>query len=159
MTSTLNRRDFEVSLDLRPPPLMRVFDQEVLGRQIKHVIEPHITYNRVAGMDNFQNVIRFDARDILSDTNEVEFGVINRIYGKRTAPKGEAGCQPQRPVFKPGMLAGNPGRTAARHRHRSAQVRGPGIGNPRTAYLGDQADSTFSTRPSATQSSLDNATW
>jgi LPS-assembly protein len=102
----LNRRDFEVTLDLRPPPLMRVFDQEVLGRQIKHVIEPYITYNRVAGMDNFQNVIRFDARDILSDTNEVEFGLINRIYGKRTLPKGEAGCQPQPPVSKPGTLAG-----------------------------------------------------
>jgi LPS-assembly protein len=85
-----------------------VFDQKVLGRQIKHVIEPHLTYNRVAGMDNFQNVIRFDYRDILSDTNELEFGVINRIYGKRTLPKGEAGCQPQRPVFKPGVLRGAP---------------------------------------------------
>jgi LPS-assembly protein len=105
---TLNRRDFEISLDLRPPALSRVFDQKVLGRQIKHVIEPHLTYNRVAGMDNFQNVIRFDYRDILSDTNELEFGVINRIYGKRTLPKGEAGCQPQRPVFKPGVLRGTP---------------------------------------------------
>jgi LPS-assembly protein len=104
--SALNRRDFEVSLDLRPPPLMRVFDQEVLGRQIKHVIEPHITYKRIAGLDNFQNVIRFDARDILSDTNEVEFGLINRFYGKRTVPKGEAGCQPQLLVSKPGMLPG-----------------------------------------------------
>ena len=102
----LNRRAFEVSLDLRPPPLLRVFDRPVFGRQIKHVIEPYLTYNRVAGVDNFQNVIRFDARDILSDTNEIEFGFINRIYGKRTLPKAEAGCQPQRPAAKPGMLSG-----------------------------------------------------
>ena len=102
----LNRRDVDFSLDFRPPPLMRVFDRPVLGRQIKHVVETYATYNRVAGVDNFQNIIRFDARDILSDTNEVEFGLINRIYGKRSLPRGEVNCQPQRPVFKPGVLGG-----------------------------------------------------
>jgi LPS-assembly protein len=102
----LNRKDLEIRVDLRMPPLMRVFDREVLGRKIKHVIEPHVTYNRVAGLDNFQNVIRFDARDILSDTNEVEFGLINRVYGKRTVTKTEKGCQPQLPASKPGTLPG-----------------------------------------------------
>ena len=106
LTRALNRRDLELTVELRPPPLARVFNREVLGRQIKHVIEPRVTYNRVAGIDNFQNVIRFDARDILSDTNEVEFGLINRVYGKRTGAKQEAGCQPQLPVSKPGVLRG-----------------------------------------------------
>ena len=47
------------------------------------------------------------ARDILSDTNEVEFGMINRIYGKRTAAR-TAGRLPAAasPAPSPGMLAG-----------------------------------------------------
>ncbi len=88
-----NRQDMELSVELRPPALMRVFDRELLGRQLKHVIEPRVTYNRVGGIENFNNIIRFDARDILSDTNEVEFGMINRLYGKRSLPRKEPGCE------------------------------------------------------------------
>jgi LPS-assembly protein len=47
----------------------------------------------VAGVQNFQDLIRFDATDILSNTNEVEYGVVNRIYGKRTLPKAAAPCK------------------------------------------------------------------
>ena len=104
----LNRRDVEVLLDLRPPPLMRVLQQPVLGRQLKHVVETYATYNRVAGVNNFPNIIRFDAFDILSDANKIELGLVNRIYAKRKLPKAEAGCQPQRPIFKPGRLGGTP---------------------------------------------------
>ncbi len=89
----LNRQDVEVSVELRPPALTRVFDRELLGSRLKHVIEPRITYNRVAGVSNFEKVIRFDAADILSDTNEVEFGIVNRLYGKRKLPRADAGCE------------------------------------------------------------------
>lgn len=108
----LNRKAMELSVEMRPPALARIFDREFLGREIKHVIEPRVTYTRVAGVNNFGNIIRFDAADILSDTNEVEFGLVNRIYGRRRLPRVEAGCeaQPSKPVLG-GKLA--PGKALA----------------------------------------------
>jgi LPS-assembly protein len=78
----LNRNALEASLDLRPPSIERVFGREVFGRKLKHVIEPSLTYRYVTGVNNFGNILRFDARDILSNTNELEYGVTQRIYAK-----------------------------------------------------------------------------
>ena len=72
---------------MRPPTLDRVFDREFLGRKWKHVIEPRVTYRFVSGVNNFARILRFDERDILSNTNEVEYGVVNRLYAKRTSAK------------------------------------------------------------------------
>ena len=87
----LNRRAVEASVELRPPAVERIFDRQVLGWQLKHVIEPVFTYNYINGIDNFQNIIRFDQLDILSNTSEFEYDLIQRIYGrrhKRTSPPG-----------------------------------------------------------------------
>ncbi len=81
----VNRRAVETLFEFRPPALARVFERRVFGRTLKHTIEPHATYRYVNGVDNFANIIRFDARDILTDTNEVEYGVISRLYAKRTS--------------------------------------------------------------------------
>ena len=83
VSDPINRRAVESSLELRPPELSRVFGGEFWGRKWKHVIEPHATYRYVTGVDNFNRILRFDSRDILSNTNEVEYGLINRLYAKR----------------------------------------------------------------------------
>ena len=93
-SDTVNRKALEGSVELRPPSLTRVFDRSFAGHQLKHVIEPKATYRYVTGVDNFANILRFDARDILSNTNEVEYGVINRLYSKRTSGEPED-CEPQ----------------------------------------------------------------
>jgi len=85
----LNRRALESSLEIRPPALDRVFDGEALGRKWKHVIEPRVVYRNNKGVDNFVNVLRFDDRDILSNTNEIEYGIVNRLYGKRVSNQPE----------------------------------------------------------------------
>jgi LPS-assembly protein len=41
----------------------------------------------VNGVDNFNKIIRFDANDILSDTNELEYAMINRVYAKGAQPE------------------------------------------------------------------------
>ncbi len=79
----VNRHALEAGFELRPPALARVFDRELFGRKIKHTVEPRVVYHYVAGVDNFLNLIRFDARDILSDTNDIEYAVVQRLYGKR----------------------------------------------------------------------------
>lgn len=85
----INRKALETSLELRPPALARIFDREIRGRKLKHVIEPRLTYNYVTGVDNFASILRFDERDILSNTNEIEYAIVNRIYAKRTTEQAE----------------------------------------------------------------------
>jgi len=85
----VNRKALQGSVEMRLPVLERVLDGEIRGRKWKHVIEPHATYRYVTGVNNFASILRFDARDILSNTNEVEYGVINRLYAKRTSEKPE----------------------------------------------------------------------
>jgi len=91
VSDTINRRSLGASVEVRPPSLDRVFGREFLGRQWKHVIEPRVAYNYVTGVDNFANILRFDGRDILSDTNEVEYSVVNRLYAKRTFEPADCG--------------------------------------------------------------------
>jgi LPS-assembly protein len=85
----INRQALETAVELRPPTLERIFDKEFLGRKWKHVIEPSMKYRFVTGVNNFANVLKFDERDILTDTHEVEYGFVTRLYAKRTSAKPE----------------------------------------------------------------------
>jgi LPS-assembly protein len=42
-----------------------------------------VTYRFVKGVDNFHKIVRIDELDTITDTNEIEFGVTNRIYTRR----------------------------------------------------------------------------
>ncbi|HYL91689.1 MAG TPA: LPS assembly protein LptD [Alphaproteobacteria bacterium] len=85
---TLNRRALETVIELRPPALGKIFGPTFFDRKIKHVIEPRIVYHYTSGEDSLPSVIRFDYRDILSDANDLEFGLTQRLYLKRR----ELGC-------------------------------------------------------------------
>ena len=81
----LNRADFEAEVELRAPVIERTFDSAGVekffhGNDVKHTIEPEVTYRYVAGIDNFLNVLRFDDVDVASDTNELEYGVTQRLF-------------------------------------------------------------------------------
>jgi LPS-assembly protein len=80
-----NRQAVETSVELRPPVLEKVFPKQRWGRKWKHVIEPRIVYDLVAGVNDFANILHFDARDILSDTNEVQYGFVTRLYAKKAS--------------------------------------------------------------------------
>lgn len=99
-----NRKSLDASLEIRPPALSRIFDREFLGRKWKHVIEPRVVYDYVTGVNNFADVLRFDQRDILSNTNEVEYGVVQRLYAKRNSKQQNCG-QPGMPAL---FLGGAP---------------------------------------------------
>jgi LPS-assembly protein len=83
----INRRALDTSVELRPPTLERVFDNKFLGLKLKHVIEPSVVYHDVTGVNGFSRILRFDERDILSNTNEVEYRLINRLYAKKRTPQ------------------------------------------------------------------------
>jgi LPS-assembly protein len=78
------RNDVEVGFDLRPPALERDFDQgwlvHLLGGEVRHVIEPNVSYRYVTGINNFRQILRFDQTDVASNTNELEYGVTQRLF-------------------------------------------------------------------------------
>ena len=74
----------ELELDLRPPALARNFRRSNGSVRFRHVIEPYLIYRRIAGIDNFDQIIRFDYVDAIADTNEFEFGISNRFYTRRS---------------------------------------------------------------------------
>ena len=79
----LNRRSLEASFDLLPPAVSRVFERPWLGRKWKHVIEPRMHYDYVTGINSFSDTVLFDYNDVLTNTNEIEYSVVNRLYAKR----------------------------------------------------------------------------
>ncbi len=89
----VNRRAVETAVEIRPPVLDRIFERPVFNHRLKHVIEPIVTYRYVTGVNNFQQIIRFDARDILTNTNEVEYSITNRLYAKQL--KTSENCLPE----------------------------------------------------------------
>ncbi|MBV8051684.1 MAG: LPS-assembly protein LptD [Acidobacteriaceae bacterium] len=107
-SQAINRRALETSVEVRPPALDRVFDREFLGRKWKHVIEPRVSYNYIRGVDNFADIIHFDARDILTDTNEVEYALVNRLYAKRMATKEKCAAPGMPALFVGGAVPQNP---------------------------------------------------
>ena len=77
----LNRSDFEVSVDLRPPAVERDFTLNRWNRQLRHVIEPEFTYKYVGGIGSqARNVLLVDTTDIATNTNEVGFSLTQRFY-------------------------------------------------------------------------------
>jgi LPS-assembly protein len=93
----INRRALEGTVEVRPPALSRIFAGEFMGRKWKHVIEPRVVYRYVTGVDNFASILRFDERDILTNTNEVEYSLLNRLYAKRRSGQPEDCGKPGMP--------------------------------------------------------------
>ncbi len=86
-TSGLSRSDVQFQFQIRTPVLERTFAPTkftgFLGTALKHTIEAETTYRLTKGIDNFHDVLRFDATDVVADTDEVEYGVTQRLFRKR----------------------------------------------------------------------------
>lgn len=81
----LNRTDIEGSLDIRPPALERDFNFPFWHRQLRHVIEPEITYQYVGGIGaRARNVLLFDTTDIATNTNQVGYSLTQHFYLRPT---------------------------------------------------------------------------
>ena len=79
---SITRNTGEFALELRPPTLERFFDRPGTRRRYKHTIEPLFTYRYVNGVNNFADFVRFDSNATLTDTNEIEYGIMQHLYIK-----------------------------------------------------------------------------
>ena len=93
----LNRNVLLASMEVRPPSVAKIFDRKLFGYVMKHVVEPYAIYSYETGINNFANIIRFDQRDILADSSGVEYGVVNRLYAKKTKSSPECYEHPKYP--------------------------------------------------------------
>jgi LPS-assembly protein len=78
---SLRRTTGELSIDLRPPTLERVWDSA--NGKWKHTIDPEITYNYVRGVNQFDRFIRFDEDETLTDTNEFMYSITQRLFHRK----------------------------------------------------------------------------
>jgi len=68
----------EFTLDLRPPALEHIWDGG--DTKWKHTIEPQIVYSLVNGVNEFGRFIRFDEDETLTDTNELQYSLTQRLF-------------------------------------------------------------------------------
>jgi LPS-assembly protein len=101
-SDSINRADFEAGVDIHPPALERDFTapwlEHLLGGELRHTIEPQVTYRYVTGVNNFRQVLRFDDVDIASNTNEVEYSLTQRLFLRHLHPhpcKGDDALGPE----------------------------------------------------------------
>jgi len=77
------RTSRETMVDFLLPSLERVYKApKIFGAKMKHVIEARATYRFVDGVQDFNKIIRFDSTDLITNTNEVEVSLTNRLYVK-----------------------------------------------------------------------------
>jgi len=84
LSRNLTRGYGEFELDVRPPALAKDFQRGNGTFFFRHVIEPYLIYRKISGVNNFDNIIRFDYNDAIADTNEIEYGVSNRFFTRRS---------------------------------------------------------------------------
>jgi LPS-assembly protein len=86
--ANLVRSSRDVTVDLALPPLTRVFrgptwfGTKAFGERAKHVLEARAVYRFVSGVNDFAKIVRFDSTELVTNTNEVEYSLTNRVLGK-----------------------------------------------------------------------------
>lgn len=84
LSRNITRSYGEFEFDVRPPAFAKDFHRKSGAFFFRHVIEPYVVYRRLAGINNFDRIIRFDYTDAIADTNEIEFGIANRFFTRRS---------------------------------------------------------------------------
>ena len=74
-------------MDIRLPVFERVWDGG--ETKWKHVIEPYVDYRFVNGVNDFGRFLRFDEDETLTDTNEIEYGITQRLYRRKGSDDAE----------------------------------------------------------------------
>jgi len=97
----IDRLQAELGFDLRPPSLEKIFANPHHGYRLKHVIEPDIQYHlvRARNPQNIMDIVRFDAMDIFTDTNDVEYSLTNSLLARKDVPDDSPDMPQARDIF------------------------------------------------------------
>ncbi len=91
----------EISVDVRPPSLERVFATPHWGQRLKHVLETDVQYRLVRSHDpeSLTDVVRYDELDILAETSEFEYSITNSLMMRKDVPDGQTDKPQARDLF------------------------------------------------------------
>ena len=87
----ISRRFFEGSIEGRGPKLFKVFrlPGDIYSEKFKHAFEPEFLYTYRSKVPAFNAIPSFDYNDQYPGTNQLLYGLTNRIYAKRMGPGGK----------------------------------------------------------------------
>ena len=87
---SLFRGTRELAAELALPSLSKVFSGAgaLYDRSFQHVIEPKVVFRSVSGADRFADVLLFDERDLIANTQELEYSLTNRLLVKQQGAQG-----------------------------------------------------------------------
>jgi len=87
ISGPVTRTTAELEVDIRPPALARIWESS--AARWKHALEPKITYRFTDGVNRFGRFLRFDENDTLTDSNEVEYSLTQRLFRR----EGDSGAE------------------------------------------------------------------
>jgi LPS-assembly protein len=79
---SVSRSSPEAELAVTGPTVYRIFEGEAGGVRRRHLIEPRLSYRYRGGVDT-SNLYRYDGRDALSEANECELALVNRLSSRK----------------------------------------------------------------------------
>ena len=87
---SLYRGARELTLRMDLPALSRVFSATGPSDQshLQPIIEPRITFRSVNGVGDFRRLLLFDEQDLVTDTEELEYSLTQRVLVGRAADQG-----------------------------------------------------------------------
>ena len=87
----LNRPVFSFQSQIVGPVFNRVWDTPDNGyaEKFKHTVEPFVTVDRTASVDNFERIVQFDGIDNYVGGTRLTYGLNNRFYAKRSLVPGQ----------------------------------------------------------------------
>ncbi len=77
------RNYFDFSLTLNSWGISKIYRKST-NRAFKHLLEPLVRYRYTTGIDEYQNTIIFDEHDAIANTNEIEYGLVNRFFVRQS---------------------------------------------------------------------------
>jgi LPS-assembly protein len=88
----LTRRYFEGGVELVGPTFSHVFNNAggFYSDKFKHVIGPEVTWTYRTPVDDFNLIPKFDGVDQQLGTNQVYYGLVQRLLAKRPGPSGRS---------------------------------------------------------------------
>ncbi len=110
LTTPLTRTSLDITADIRPPVIERDFHPppflaRLFGPTLRHTVEPEFLYRNTRGIGNFLSILRFDDVDVDSNTDEIEYGVTQRLFARRRAPRAPSPCGVPSPLPAPSTPA------------------------------------------------------
>jgi lipopolysaccharide assembly outer membrane protein LptD (OstA) len=87
----LTRDYLESSVEMSGPSFSRIFENTggFYSDRFKHVIGPQVTWTYRSKIDEFRLIPRFDGVDPVLGTNELRYGLVQRLYAKRPGETGK----------------------------------------------------------------------